>query len=253
MPTAFLLLFTLFWSGITLGFDGYMAHHSWQQFQTLHYPCVEGKVIRSELERHDHQNRNLNDRSAPNAHATTTYTAAITYAYTVGTRALTGDRLRFNKIEFSNLADAAGLVDAHPAGASVTVYYDPAQPEEAVLFPGIEGADFMLVLFLTPFNMLMLGFWYGCAGMLRERRRRAAAAGVSPGGDEAATVGQRPPAVAVWWGLGTAGGLGFVSTLAVGLSTHSRPSIPLVLTAIVLIYGGGLAAYLWQRTKINFD
>lgn len=239
MTTAFLLFFALFWSGITLGFDGYMAYNSWQQFQTLHYPCVEGKVTASEIKSH---------RGSKGG---TTYSAEINYVYTVGTQKFFAQRLRYIQFSSSSYSDAFGMVSEHPAGSAVTVYYDPAQPQEAVLYPGIDGVDFIPALFLTPFNMMMFGLWCGCAAWLRERWFRPAAGGVKLIADGRVTRVRLPRWSPIWAGLATTGGLGFLAIFVVGIPTRMHPSIPVVLTAIAFVYGAGLAVYLWQRSKIN--
>jgi hypothetical protein len=71
------------------------------------------------------------------------------------------------------------FVAAHPAGSRVTVFYDPDDPDRAVLVPGVDGRELFLGLFMLPFNIVMLAlaggfgtffcrgtkalrhFWYG--------------------------------------------------------------------------------------------
>ncbi|MFQ5487487.1 MAG: DUF3592 domain-containing protein [Gammaproteobacteria bacterium] len=42
---------------------------------------------------------------------------------------------------------AASYVENYPAGASVRVYYDPQQPEYATLERGVQGGDWLVLVF----------------------------------------------------------------------------------------------------------
>jgi hypothetical protein len=239
MASVFLIFFTLVWSGFVLGFDGWTARDAWKQFESGHYPGVVGKVAASQVKSH------------PGSKRGRTYTAEITYVYTVGTQEFSGTRLRYDYPSSAGYADAFDLAGAHPVGAAVTVYYNPAQPDDAVLFPRLDRSFFMLPLFLTPFHMVMLGFWCGCAACLRGKWFRPVAGGVKLIADGMVTRVRLPQWAACWGGLGTAALLGFVSIFAVGIPTNMHPPLPLALAAIGLVYGAGLAVYLRQRSKIN--
>jgi len=107
------------------------------------------------------------------------------------------------------------------------------------------------VLFLTPFNAIMLGFWIWFGAWLRERLYRPAAGGMRVITDGVCTRVRLPRWSACWWGLGTSGGLGFVLTFIIGFATQMRPSLSLVFFAIAAVCGAGLVVYLWQRSNIN--
>jgi hypothetical protein len=239
MASFFLIFFTLFWSGFVLVFDGWTARNAWKQFESSHYARVVGKVAASQVKSH------------PGSKGGRTYTAEITYVYTAGTREFAGSRLRYDYPSSAGYADAFELVGAHPVGAAVTVYYNPRQPDDAVLFPGLDRSVFMLPLFLTPFHMAMLGLWCGCVICLRGRWFRPVAGGVRVIADGMVTRVRLPQWSACWGGLGTTGVLGFISVFAVGIPTNMHPSLPLALAASGLVYGAGLAVYLRHRSKIN--
>jgi hypothetical protein len=58
---------------------------------------------------------------------------ALAYRYTVGGREYEGDRLLFATLRFNRKDVAERLADKCPAGADVTVNYDPNDPVTAVL------------------------------------------------------------------------------------------------------------------------
>jgi len=244
MPSGFLMVFCLFWSGIVLVFDGSMVRPTWQQFESGFYSSVEGKVTANEVKSHR------------GSRGGKWYAAEITYVYQAGTENFTGKRLRYTNPSSHDYSDAFAIASAHPVGAGVMVYYNPAQPGKGVLFPGLNGSDMLGFLFLTPFNAVMLALWTWGVGWLRARWIHPVAGGVKLISDGMVTRVRLPRCSACWWGLGVTGGLGAVAALVVGIpinlhSSNLNPSAGLGLGAMVLVYGGGLAVYLWQKSKIN--
>ncbi len=88
----------------------------------------------------------------------TSYGAQLCYAYQVAGRNYTGERDRYGKT-FGSQKFAARSVRAHPPGSKVTVYYNPADPSDALLRPGLSAFDFFMLLFLLPFNIIAVGAW----------------------------------------------------------------------------------------------
>ncbi len=238
MQSGFLVLFTLFWSAGVLFFDGFMAKSFFKQYESGHYPAVTGTVTHSEVKSH---------RGSKGG---TTYQAVIHYRFEVDGQTFTGARLRYNPAS-SDSASARSLVDDHPAGAAVRIFYDPKNPQDSLLFPGITGADYLMVLFLTPFNAVMLGFWIWLGGQLRERLFRPVAGGIKIISDGMFTRVRLPQFGAVAWGLVTTGGLGFASIFIVGFSTQMKPSVGLILPVIGGVYLTGFGVFLWQWWKIR--
>jgi Protein of unknown function (DUF3592) len=238
MAGTFLLIFTLVWSGIVLTFDGLILRSVYRQYAASHYPAAPGTITRSEVTHH---------RTSKGG---TSYNALIEYRFTVDGREYTGDRLRFGMAS-SSLAIATAAVEAHPAGSAATVYYNPADPQQAILDPGLAGSDFIGVLFLTPFNMVLLGLWTVNGGWLRERLAKPVAGGVKIITDGPTTRIRLPQTPAFVAGLATAGGLGFASIFVLGFSTNMAPSLPLALLTIAVVYLAGLLVYCWQRWKID--
>jgi len=234
----FLVFFAVIWTGMVLLFDGFMGHGLYQQYESQNFPSVTGTITHSEVTSH---------RGSKGG---TSYTAVIEYSFAVGDRKLVGNKIRFG-LASASYASASALVGAYPVGAAVPVYYNPANPAEALLSPGVKGSDFMGLLFMTPFNMVMLGLWLWVGGWLREHLFRPVAGGVQIITDGMVTRLRLPQFPAAGWGLAATGGLGFISIFIVGFSTNMEPAMPVALSALAAVYGAGLGVYLWQRQKIN--
>ncbi len=239
MNATFLTIFTVFWSSLVLTFDGFIIHNLFKQIESSHYQFVTGTVTHSEVRVHH------------GSKGGTSYVPVIQYRYEVAGQAFTGARLRYNSISFSSQAAARRMVDEHHASSTVQVFYNPENPEDSLLFTGIEGSDFMMILFLTPFNAVMLGLLIWIYGWLRERVFHPAAGGMKIITDGMYTRVRLPQYGAVIWWLGTTGGLGFAAIFVVGLSTQMRPSIAVILATIAVVYLAGVGVFLWQWMKIR--
>lgn len=234
MPVAF----TLFWSCIVLLFDGLMVHGIYKQLESRHFPAATGTIISSEVTTH-HTSK-----------GGTSYNAAVTYRFTVDGKYFEGSRIRFG-MTVSSRSYATSIVNAHPSGSTVQIFYNPANPQESVLSPGLEGLDLVLAMFLTPFNMVMFGMWLWACSWLRERFFKPVAGGVKIMADGGTTRVRLPQFPAILWGLITTGTLGFISIFAVGFGAQMQPSIPLALSVIAAVYLSGIAVFFWQQLKIN--
>jgi hypothetical protein len=122
--------------GTAAGFADALRQHRAEQF-----PATTGRVIASYVEEDSHQNK---DRTKP-PHVF--YRPIIRYQYEVGGKIYREGCCRFGRNNSdSDPGPARRLVAEFPVGREMPVYYDPDQPENAVLKPGIVGRD----LFLFP-------------------------------------------------------------------------------------------------------
>ena len=239
MSTVFLTLFTLIWSSMVLSFDGFMGHGIYKQLESSHYPSVIGTITHSELKSH---------RTSKGG---TTYHAVVEYSFAVGGQKFAGDKIRFG-LNSSSYATAWGLVNAHPVGSTAPVFYKPTNPQESLLSPGVQGSDFMGPLFMTPFNMVMFGFWIWIGSWLREHWFKPVAGGVKIITEGMVTRIRLPRFPALGWGLAATGGLGFLAIFIVGIGTNMEPTVArAAFSTIAVVYGTGLGVYWWRRQKIN--
>lgn len=152
----FLVVFGLFWSAITGLFLVLVVHGIVKQLEATSFARTDGIVDKVE-------------ETISRGSKSTTYGVKIVYHYTVNGQRYSGDKLRFGQSSSSHKW-AQGMVQRFAAGTHPPVYYNPADPAEAVLIPGIQGEDLFLALFLTPFALIMLAIWAALAMSFRRTK-----------------------------------------------------------------------------------
>ncbi len=145
-PLIWTIIFVTFWSTITGVFDVIIYNNFTNQKAALTFPTTTGKVLNSKVE---------SERDSDG----TTYRAEIQFEYSVNNQAYTSDTYRFGTMGMSDSTEANNIVREFPVGANVTVYYDPTDPQRAILKPGVSDSDRFMLLFLTPFNLIGLAGW----------------------------------------------------------------------------------------------
>lgn len=235
----FLLLFGLLWTALVGAFDGFVVYNIYRQVRSTHFAQTDGVITSSHLTHH---------RSSKGG---TTYGVAIRYMYRVNAVAYNSDRFRYNAGSSSDSQWAHDAVSEHPAGATVRVYYDPQNPADAVLSPGVNGSDLFLLLFLTPFNMIMLGLWSMPAAALRRKLCKPGAGGAK-WSDDGRRIRVRLPRISpLMIGLIAAGAASFVSIFVVLFSTGFHPGVPVALGAWILVILLGLGPAWWNWRKLS--
>lgn len=229
-----IVFFGLFWSAITLLFDGLLGYGLVNQLRSQGFSQVTGYITHSEITTHDSDDG-------------VTHGVDIRYHYEVNGSAFEGNRFRYGEGTSSDSGWAHRAVNKYHEGAEVPVYYNARNPSESVLVPGVDGSNLMMLLFMTPFNAVMLGIWIVGLGMLRDKFSSSPNGGVRFYQDQHSLRVRLPryPAVAVL--LAVAGLFGFLATFPIAfLFGGFHPRLPVVGTALVIAYGSGLAAFLWQ-------
>jgi hypothetical protein len=141
-----LLFFALFWCSLTSVFVGFVVHSFWRAADAqLRYQPAEGTVLESRV-------TSSSDSDG------TTYGYGIRYRYAVGGQSFEGDRYAFGAGKSSDgHGRASQLVRQHPVGSKLTVYYDPAKPQQSVIERHVDPMMKFLVLFLQPFVLVGVG------------------------------------------------------------------------------------------------
>lgn len=112
-----------------------------QAYRSSHWPKAIGTIVSSTVEEYR------------DSKGTMMYRPAITYRYSVSGREYVSSRRIFGGEMGLNWPGPAGKTIAiYPAGATVSVHYDPGKPGEAVLQPG----QYKIPLFAIAFGALFL-------------------------------------------------------------------------------------------------
>ena len=111
------------------------------------WPTTEGEIMAAEM--------------TGNRGDSTTYGAKIIYAYELGKTGFSGDKVSLGDYSSSNSEHAREILRRYPIGKKVLVYYNPEDPSEAILEPGIRGITWILlgvgaVLFVAALISLLM-------------------------------------------------------------------------------------------------
>lgn len=171
----------------------------------------------------------------------------IRYTFEHGGRRYVGDNYRYGgNMSSSDRAWADEAIVRFPNGSKVPVHFNPDEPTDSVLLPGVDGTQLVLLLFLMPFNMMMVAMWWAGLQWLFG-------------------WGQVEPNRATWWeehggflrvrvphvfpvagGLAALSVLSFLSTFVVLFGAGGfHPSVTLVSIVWSLVFAGAIAAGLW--------
>ena len=110
---------------------------------SIDWPTADGRITRSELERFRERGQTM-------------YSADVAYEYALDGKTFGGNRVWFGDDARSSDPTAwRRAVDRYPVGSGVKVYYDPDDPQESVLEPGLTWAG--SVIYLLGLGFLALG------------------------------------------------------------------------------------------------
>ncbi|KFA92921.1 DUF3592 domain-containing protein [Archangium violaceum] len=231
---AVMLLFILAATALVLAFDGKILHGIARQGLAAFHPSAPGTITRSRVVEH---------RDSDGS----TYGFEVRYAYEAGGRAYEGSQYRYGAWRSSNKRVAEDLARRFPVGAIVPVFHDPESPGDAVLVTGIQGVDLFLLLFMNPFNLVMLVGLRGVLGLLL-------------GGDEerlgvfmrAGRVHVRLEGVsALAVGVMALGGSSFLSIFVVGFVTGFEPPLAVAVLTWGAVLTTGVVFARRQRAKLD--
>jgi len=171
----------------------------------------------------------------------------IAYTYMVGGVEYTGHRYRYD--ERHGAFDYAATARGFPAGARRRVYYNPANPADSVLNPGLDGCDLLLMLFGLPLNIATGAVWIAVVRAQRGPGRVAPAGGVRiirSAGETRAQLTGLSPLAAGFFGVGAAA---FAAVFPVVSLGGFAPSLELMTIVLGLVAGAGLGTFAWAARR----
>lgn len=237
-----LVAFGLLWSTLTLAADIVIGWGIFRQLRAQTYSATTGTVTQSRIETVEGEDG-------------ATYRPRIAYTYAVTGKEYVGERYRYGEWS-AGQARAKDVAAAHPVGTSITVYYSPADPADAVLAVGLEGLDLFLAMFLLPFNAIMASLWVAGG---RDAYRRLVPSPTGRGrvrNDGLCLRISLSPTAPVLSGLVVAGILAFALTFVIGFGFGGSPPYRLMQVVwAVILAGGGLTWFRQQarRARGEFD
>lgn len=142
------------------------------------WPTAEGKVVSSNVESYEFEHTTGTGKTR-SRRKQTGYRPIVVYEFSVSGQTYSSQAVSFGDYGSSDPSHARSIVGKYPAGAAVTVYYSPTNPQRSVLEPGVTWMNLVYALFGLPC------FLFGVAGvgatfwLSRKSRRRTGS--VEPG------------------------------------------------------------------------
>jgi hypothetical protein len=162
-----ILLFAVAWSLIVVAIDCFFGLRLLEQYASKTFLNTTGQITHSEVTQHYASS----GRVAQHYNKHIVYDVNIRYHYEVNGQSFEGTRFRY--IRATSLAWAQNVVATHPIGSTTQVFYNPKDPQDSLLSPGIEQSDLYPVLILTPFNLIMLFLLYRSGRQVASRQIQA--------------------------------------------------------------------------------
>ena len=232
-----IVVFGLVWTAFVGAFDCFTGYNLYRQARSTGFAQTTGIVTSSEVTRHS------------GSKGRKTYGVDIRCTYEVNGSKFSSDRYRYGAGSSSDSQWAYYAVAKNRVGTEVPVFFNPRDPGDALLNPGVNGSDMFMLLFLTPFNMIMLGLWSAAAGVLLRKFCKTKAGGVkwSTGGRSIRVRLPRfSPVIA---GLAATGVGSFASIFVIGFTAGFHPGATLALFTWLALIGAGVGVAVWQWRK----
>ena len=118
---------------------------------STNWPAIDGQITSSLVEH------------STDADGADSYSPKVTYSYFLDNQPYEGHSIKFGENSYSNQRKAREILNRYPVGRAVIVFYDPANPENSVLEPGVSvgsyvvlgiGVLFVLLALIPPLIML---------------------------------------------------------------------------------------------------
>jgi len=179
----------------------------------------------------------------------TTYRPEIAYSYRVGAQDFVSTDVEVASLGGSSKKRAERLLATFPAGSNPPVFIDPNNPGRSALIVGPQVPTLQMVLFLIPFNAVLIG---GVAFLLRAARYVDAPMKKwilrDDGNRAVLRITQCSPETL---GLLCAGILGFAGVFVLQFAFGRDPSLgatALVLASVIL---AGFFAFAWRSIAVS--
>jgi hypothetical protein len=229
--TFYPLLLLVFWTSLMLTADFVVVETSVRQARSVNFASTIGKMVQSEIGKGAMSHRGVE----------------IGYNYTVNGNNYTGHHYRYD--DRNEAWEYSTAIDAFPRWSERKVYYNPDDPADSVLDPGLDGCDLLLLLFATPLNVVTLALWVAVVQSRRGKKASELAGGVpilKRGGEIRAQLAAFSPAAAALVALGVAAFLFAFPVVSIG---GFMPTMTVMLVVWALVLTAAVAAFGWTFKK----
>jgi hypothetical protein len=225
------LLLLVCWTGLVAAGTYALLETTVRQYLALRFSTTQGRIVRSEVGRGPVSRRGIE----------------IEYNYTVDGMDYTGHRYRYDDHNVTLEWDAT--VEDNPRWSSQTVYYNPKNPADALLEPGVDGSDLLLLLFALPLNVLTYALWSAMITRSREKSRIRPAGGVrifKQPGETRVSLAQIPALAAGFYGMAAAA---FIAAFPAVIAGGFEPTLRLMKAAWAVVLAAGGAVFVWRALR----
>ena len=225
------LLLLISWTGLVAGGTFVLLQTTVRQDLARKYSTIQGKIVRSAVGRGAYIRRGVE----------------IEYSYTVNGIIYTGHRYRYD--DHNAVLEWDETVEDNPRGSMQTVYYDPKNPADSLLEPGVDGCDLLLLLFTLPMNVLTFVFWRATISRWREESQLPPAAGVKILNQPESIrirLAEVSPLAAAFYGMA---GAAFIAAFPVVAAGGFEPTLHLMTLTWAFVAATGVLAGLWRAIR----
>jgi hypothetical protein len=225
------LILLVCWTGLMLAGTYVLVETTVRQHLALKFATTLGRIVRSEMGQGNMSRRGLE----------------IEYTYTVDGVKYHGYRYRYD--DHNVTLEWQSTIVVHPRWSSQQVFYNPKNPADSLLKPGVDGIDFLLLLFVLPLNVLTVILWRVMLVRLRENFPVRPAGGVrilKQRGETRIPLGDASAFGAALYVMGAAA---FVAAFPVVITGGFDPSMFLMQAAWGGVLGLGGAAFVWRLVR----
>jgi hypothetical protein len=225
------LVLLVCWTGLIAAGTYALLETTVRQYLALNFSTTQGRIVRSEVGHGAMSRRGVD----------------IEYNYAVDGVDYTGHRYRYDDHN-ANMEWDATVVE-NPRWSSQTIYYNPKNPADALLQPGVDGGDLLLLLFALPLNVLTCTLWSAWVARLREKSRIRPAGGVrilKQPGETRVSLAELPAVTAGLYGSAAAA---FIAAFPIVIAGGFEPTMRLMKAAWAAVLAAGVAIFVWRALR----
>ena len=128
-----------------------------------HWPAVDGEIVESELESFYVRRRRGSGY---------VYNANITYIYSIGQQMYEGYAISIGepKVSTRRQEGAQSVLNKYPVGKEVKVYFNPTDPQTAVLEPGVTTQNYGQWAAVLLYSIIIFGIFILFGNLIRKAR-----------------------------------------------------------------------------------